>query len=71
MVDLFNQPSADPFFVGHDVSWQHGEHYRTARVLAVEPDRVYLDGMKSRYWMKKATILAAIGRERTEYQSLW
>lgn len=49
--------SNDPFKVGNDLCWLHGEHYRVAKVLEVENDRVKLSGMTADYWRSKRTLL--------------
>lgn len=54
-----NQPydPNDPFKVGNDLCWLHGEHYRVAKVLEVEKDRVKLSGMTADYWRSKKALL--------------
>lgn len=48
---------SDPFEVGRYICWLHGEHYRVARVLAVEEDRVFLSGLTADYWLSKKSLL--------------
>lgn len=44
---------SNPFKVGNNLCWLHGEHYRVAEVLEVEEDRVKLSGLTSDYWRSK------------------
>jgi hypothetical protein len=43
--------------VGDTVSWYHGHAYlKVVTILKIEPDRVFLSGMSSEYWMKRSTL---------------
>lgn len=48
---------SDPFKVGNDLCWLHGENYRVAKVLEVEDTRVKLSGLSSDYWRSKKSLL--------------
>lgn len=48
---------SNPFKVGNDLCWLHGENYRVATVLEVEEDRVKLSGMTSDYWKTKKSLI--------------
>ena len=54
-----NQPydPNDPFKVGNNLCWLHGDHYRVAEVLEVENHRVKLSGLSSDYWRSKKSLL--------------
>lgn len=47
----------NPFEVGNDLCWLHGDNYRIAKVLEVEEHRVKLSGMTSDYWRTKKSLL--------------
>jgi hypothetical protein len=54
ILDIANrEPPKDPFFVGNEISFLHGEHYRVVKILKVEPDRVFVSGMTSQYWIRR------------------
>lgn len=48
---------SNPFKVGNDLCWLHGENYRVATVLEVEEHRVKLSGMTSDYWKTKKSLI--------------
>lgn len=53
---------ANPFAVGSELCWLYGEHYRVGTVLEEEPDRVFVSGMTSEYWISKATLLKRLDK---------
>ncbi len=42
---------------GQLVEWMHGKQHRSATVLTIEKDRVYLSGKNKEYWIKKTTLI--------------
>lgn len=52
----------NPFVVGNDLCWLHGENFRVARVLEVEEHRVRLSGMSADYWRSKKSLLPKLDR---------
>ncbi|MDE5179178.1 hypothetical protein [Vibrio fluvialis] len=44
------------FETGQEVDWLHGDNYRFAKIIEVEPERVKLQGITRTYWMKKETL---------------
>lgn len=50
------------FKVGHFVYWEHGSQPRVADVLEVTDDSVLLQGMSSKYWIKKKTLEKKVRR---------
>lgn len=56
MAELPYNP-ADPFKVGNSLCWVHGEHFRVAIVVEVEPHRVKLSGLTADYWISKKALL--------------
>lgn len=59
----------NPFKVGNDLCWLHGEHYRVAKVLEVEEERVKLSGMTSDYWRTKKSLIPKL--DKTPISSGW
>jgi|TARA_Y100001951_G_C11294393_1_gene274504 hypothetical protein len=53
---------SNPFKVGNNLCWLHGEHYRVAEVLEVEEDRVKLSGLTSDYWRSKKSLLPRLDK---------
>lgn len=52
----------DPFRVGNSLCWLHGDSYRVAEVIEVEPSRVRLSGMTSTYWRSKRSLLGRLDK---------
>lgn len=52
----------EPFKVGNSLCWLHGDNYRVAEVLEVEPERVKLSGMTSNYWRSKKSLLPRLDK---------
>ena len=52
----------NPFRVGNSLCWLHGDSYRVAEVIEVEPSRVRLSGMTSTYWRSKRSLLGRLDK---------
>lgn len=52
----------DPFKEGNSLCWLHGDNYRVATVVEVEPDRVKLSGMTADYWRSKKSLLPRLDK---------
>ncbi|MCV6454905.1 hypothetical protein [Pseudomonas aeruginosa] len=53
---------ANPFKVGNSLCWLHGDNYRVAEVLEVEPGRVLLSGLTATYWRSKKSLLPRLDK---------
>ena len=65
------EAATDPFEVGKDICWLHGEHYRVATVLINDGERVKLSGMSKDYWRTKASLLPKMDKVPVNGSFTW